>query len=312
MLTLVVPVYRSEGSVPELVEAVAGLARRLGGGLEAVFVDDGSPDRSRELLVRLLPAAGFRSRLVLLSRNFGAFAAVQAGLAAGTGDHFAVMAADLQEPPELMLQFHEALAAGTCDVVVGTRDARADPAGSRAASALFWRAYRLFVQREVPPGGVDVFGCTRRFRDEMLALPERNSTLVGLIFWLGFRRTEISYARRPRRHGASAWTFRRKFRYLLDSTFAFTDLPIRLLSLAGLAGMATAVVLAAIVLVAKARGVIAVPGYTATVLTVMFFGGLNSFGIGVLGEYLWRTFENTKRRPGHVTVRTVDFAGDGA
>ena len=104
----------------------------------------------------------------------------------------------------------------------------------------------------------------------------------------------MKYSRLPRKHGVSAWSFSRKLRYLLDSTFAFSDLPIRLLSLAGMTGMLVSVVLAAAVLAAKIDGQVNVPGYTATVLVVMFFGGLNSFGIGVLGEYLWRTFENTK------------------
>jgi len=308
VLTIVVPVYRNEGSIPELVTALTAVARQVPDGCEVVFVDDGSPDRSREILESLLPSAGLRSRLVVLSRNFGSFAAIRAGLAAGEGDRFAVLAADLQEPPELALRMSERLASGECDVVVGSRDGRADPLSSRVAAAAFWRLYRLFVQREVPAGGVDVFGCTRRFRDEILALRESNTTLVGLIFWLGFRRETIRYERRARRHGRSGWTLGRKLRYLLDSTFAFSDLPIRLLTLVGLAGMVAAVLLAAVVLVAKAGGQIEVPGYTATVLTVMFFGGLNSLGIGLLGEYLWRAFENTKRRPGFVEVRRVEYS----
>jgi glycosyltransferase involved in cell wall biosynthesis len=307
MLTIVVPVYRNEASIPDLVHALEGLVRKVADGCEVVFVDDGSPDRSRLLLEDCLPASHLRARLVVLSRNYGSFAAIRAGLAAGTGDRFAVLAADLQDPPDLALRFSELLASGICDVVVGTRTGRVDPLPSRLASALFWWAYRHFVQREVPPGGVDVFGCTRRFRDEILALEERNTTLVGLIFWLGFRREELRYQRQPRRHGRSAWSLRRKLRYLLDSTFAFSDLPIRLLWMAGLVGMATSVGLATVVLVARLAGTVEVPGYTATVLTVMFFGGLNSFGMGVLGEYLWRTFENTKRRPGWVVTRMLEY-----
>ena len=117
----------------------------------------------------------------------------------------------------------------------------------------------------------------------------------------------MKYSRLPRKHGVSAWSFSRKLRYLLDSTFAFSDLPIRLLSLAGMTGMLVSVVLAAAVLATKIAGQVNVPGYTATVLVVMFFGGLNSFGIGVLGEYLWRTFENTKRRPEFLIARVDEY-----
>ena len=312
MLSLVVPVYRSEESIPDLLGAVEELNRRLNGEFEAVFVVDGSPDRSRDLLTERLPPASFKSQLLVLSRNFGSFAAIRAGLAAGRGELFAVMAADLQEPPELVVSFREALGSGQYDVAVGCRESRADTFGSRLFSALFWGLYRAIVQREVPRGGVDVFGCTRRFRDEILALEEGNSTLVGLIFWLGFRRAEIRYARQPRKHGTSAWSFRRKVRYLLDSCFAFSDLPIRLLSLAGISGMLLAVVFGLVVLAARLGGRIEVPGYAATVLAVMFFGGLNSLGLGILGEYLWRTFENTKRRPGHVVFSRAEFPGGEA
>jgi glycosyltransferase involved in cell wall biosynthesis len=309
MLSLVIPVYRNEGSIPDLIAEVEEISRRLDDAFEAVFVVDGSPDKSLELLQEMLPGAAFQSQLFSLSRNFGSFAAVRAGLAAGGGDIFAVMAADLQEPPELILRFCEALDGDQYDVAVGYRDSRSDPFRDRIFSATFWGLYRTFIQREVPRGGVDVFGCSRRFRDHILALGESNTTLVGLIFWLGFRRAEIRYTRRPRKHGRSAWSFRRKFRYLLDSCFAFSDLPIRLLSLAGLTGIFLSLAFGAVVLAGRLTGRIEVPGYAATLLTVMFFGGLNSLGIGILGEYLWRSFENTKRRPGYVVFSQVEFSG---
>jgi polyisoprenyl-phosphate glycosyltransferase len=192
-------------------------------------------------------------------------------------------------------------------VVVGTRSRRADGLGKRVTSALFWGLYRLFVQSEIPRGGVDVFGCTREFRDRLVSLGERNTTLVGLIFWLGFRRAEVGYERRARQHGKSAWSIARRVRYLLDSTFAFSDLPVRLLTLVGALGMAASLALALVVVYARATGHIAVPGYSATVLVVMFFGGLNSFGLGLLGEYVWRTFENTKGRPSFVIAQQHAF-----
>lgn len=310
MFSLVIPVYRNEGSIPELIETLESLNREMDGELEAVLVVDGSPDGSLELLERALQTAGFRAQLLALSRNFGSFAAVTAGLRAARGDHFGVMAADLQEPPELILEFRRSLLDDQADVVVGTRSGRGDPLGKRVTSAAFWALYRLLVQREMPRGGVDVFACNRRFRDELLALPERNTTLVGLVFWLGFRRQEVGYSRRPRRHGTSAWSLARRVRYLLDSTFAFSDLPVRLLSVVGLLGIAISVVLAIVVVAAKLRGAIEVPGYAATVLAVMFFGGLNSLGLGMLGEYMWRTFENTKSRPSYVVARKWQFQED--
>jgi len=313
MLSVVIPVYRNEGSIPDLIAALSEVALKAqqdyGCPVEVVFVVDGSPDNCHTLLAEHLPKAPFASQLLLHSRNFGSFAAIRSGLAAAQGEFFAVISADLQEPPELTLQFLEKLKTGDYDVVVGCRENRQDPLFSRLSSNLFWKLYKRFVIRDIPEKGVDVFGCDRAFRDQLLQLSEANSSLVGQIFWLGFRRGEVLYERRERRHGKSAWTFKRKFNYLLDSIFSFTDLPVKLLTLFGVIGVTASLLLALIIFVAKAYGDISVPGYTATVLTVIFFGGLNSLGIGIIGTYAWRAFENTKNRPLSIVMASRCFDG---
>jgi glycosyltransferase involved in cell wall biosynthesis len=300
-LSIVIPVYLNEEAIPHLLPVLSDLAARARTEylteVEVVFVVDGSPDASYKILAEALPSSNFASQLLLHSRNFGSFAAIRSGLEAASGTYFAVIAADLQEPPELALQFFEQLATGQFDVVVGCRENRQDPISSRMASDIFWKLYKRFVIRDIPEKGVDVFGCNRVFRDRLLALGEANSSLVGLIFWLGFRRTEVMYERRERQHGKSAWTFKKKVNYLLDSVFSFTDLPIRLLTLFGLLGLLVSVLLGSVVLIVRLIGDIAVPGYAATVLTVTFFGALNSLGLGIVGTYAWRAFENTKARP---------------
>lgn len=312
-LSIVIPVYRNADSIPYLVAALSAVAKRaceeLRIKIEVVFVVDGSPDGSHALLTQALPAAPFASQLLVHSRNFGSFAAIRTGLQAAVGEYFAVIAADLQEPPELALQFLDRLLTGQYDVVVGCRENRRDPIGTRLASDIFWRLYRRFVIHDIPEKGVDVFGCNRAFRDRLLTLGEANSSLVGLIFWLGFRRAEVMYERRERQHGKSAWTLKKKVNYLLDSVFSFTDLPIRLLSVFGLFGVMVSVPLGLIVLVAKFFGGITVPGYAATLLTVVFFGALNSLGLGIIGNYAWRAFENTKGRPLAVVMDVRCFDG---
>jgi glycosyltransferase involved in cell wall biosynthesis len=317
MLSVVVPLYRNEESLPALLEALSSLSesvrRDQQESCEVVFVIDGSPDRCELLLRERLAAMPFPSKLVTHSRNFGAFAAVRTGLAAGGGDYHAVMAADLQEPPELPARFLEVLKSGEVDVVVGQREGgRADPWSSRLASSVFWILYRRLVMSDIPPGGVDVFGCTRRVRDLLLTLNEANSSLIGQLFWLGFRRRTVSYARRQRRHGRSAWSSTRRLRYLADSVFSFTDLPIRILIALGIGGVALAAVLTSIVLLSRLAGNISVPGYTATVITVLFFGALNCLGLGMVGTYAWRAFENTKSRPLAVVASETSFAGTSA
>lgn len=300
--SLIIPVYRNEASLPDLLRALGELAAGVV-GLEVVFVVDGSPDRSHAVLHEALPILPFRTQLILLSRNFGSFAAIRAGLHAAQGERFAVMAADLQEPPELAAEFFTRLQHDEADVLVGTRDTRSDPLAGRVASASFWWLYRKLINAEIPPGGVDVFACNRAFRDRLLALDETHSSLIGLLYWLGFRRASVSYARRARAHGESAWTLRRKFKYMMDSVFAFSDLPIRLLLIAGALGLATAVGLGVLELALRIAGHAAVPGYVATMLTILFFGGLNTFGLGIIGAYVWRAFANTQGRPLAVVMR---------
>ena len=229
MYSVIIPVYRNEEFISDLMVEFARIAQtcedRFGMSVEFVFVVDGSPDRSYELLREALPRAPFKSQLILHARNFGSFAAIRTGLRAARGQYFGVIAADLQEPPELLLAFLENLMTGQHDIVAGVRSEREDPIASRWMSELFWSFYRRWIVNEIPEGGVDVFSCNKHVRDELLKLEEANSSLVGLLFWLGFRRHLVPYVRRKRAYGKSAWTFRKKVTYFLDSVFAFTDLP---------------------------------------------------------------------------------------
>jgi glycosyltransferase involved in cell wall biosynthesis len=243
----------------------------------------------------------------VLSRNFGAFAAIREGLHLARGRVFAVMAADLQEPPELALEFFRRLLADECDVVVGVRRSRDDPAWIRTTSSIYWKLYRRLVIREVPAGGVDIFGCNERFRAELLRLNERAGFLIGQIFWLGFRRLELPYDRLPRKKGESGWPFRRRLRYLLDSVFAHSDLPILLLVLMGGIGALLSILAALIVSIAWLAGMIPVLGYTPLMLSVLFVGFVIIFCLGIIGIYVWRIAENVRARPLAVVAKLECF-----
>ncbi|RYE90205.1 MAG: glycosyltransferase [Myxococcales bacterium] len=309
MFSLIIPVYKNEENIADLLPALEALGPQLDQPLEVVFVVDGSPDRSLAMLRERAPACRFACQVIAHSRNFGSFAAIRTGLSLARGDHFAAMAADLQEPPELVVEFFRRLASGEADVTLGVRVSRDDPFFSSLSAQLFWALYRRLVNPDIPPGGVDVFGCNRAVRDQLLTLPEVNSSLVGLLFWVGFRRVEIPYSRRPRTAGKSAWTLGRKLRYLSDSVYSFTDLPVRLLTSLGGAAMVLSCLGALVVLMARLQGRIPVAGYTVIVIVTVFFGGLNSLGLGVIGSYVWRAFENTKRRPGAIVMASHDWPG---
>ena len=295
--SVVLPVYKNEESIDRLLLALSEMNQQLNGQMEAVFVVDGSPDQSYALLNLKLPNQSFSSQLLLHSRNFGSFPAIRTGLAAAKGQFYGVMAADLQEPPSLVLDIFNALNNNECDVGVGTRSSRQDPFLSKLASQTFWKIYKHLVVKEMPEGGVDVFACNQIFKNQLLQLEESRSSLIALIFWLGFRRKLFYYDRLVRQEGVSSWTLNKKIDYMMDSIFAFTDYPIKLLIRIGFLGCVLSFIVGVTILVAKLFGLIEVPGYAATMLVVLFFGALNLLSLGLVGNYAWRAYENTKKRP---------------
>jgi glycosyltransferase involved in cell wall biosynthesis len=305
--SVVIPVYKNYASLAQVIERLEWLQGQLDAPLEAVFVVDGSPDDSALLLRELLPASGLRSQLICHSRNFGSFAAIRTGFLAAKGEYVAAMAADLQEPVELVQSFFEKLSTGQWDVAIGTRVKRDDPWLSRTMSQTYWSLYRRYVQKDMPVGGVDIFATSRQVAQNFAALGESNSSLIGLLFWLGYRRVEVPYSRSEREHGKSAWTLGKKIGYLLDSVFSFTSLPITIILTVGLLGSVVALIAAFVVFVSWLLGAIPVPGYAAQMLVLLFATGSILFALGIVGTYVWRTFENTKNRPGSVVMLHESF-----
>lgn len=307
MFSVVIPVFFNEETIPRLVESLEWLDAQLPEPLETVFVVDGSPDRSFAVLRERLDGSPLHSELILLSKNFGSFAAIRAGMSVARGPHFAVLAADLQEPIELMQEFFAILHADEADVVLGQRTERNDPLTTRITSGLFWWFYRRVVQPEMPAGGVDVFACTRPVRDVLLRMDEANSSLVGQLVWLGFRQKLVPYVRQPRAEGVSSWTFRKRWNYMLNSIFSFTALPIEFLALTGFVGVSGSLLISGIVFVSWLAGLINVPGYTPIMLVILFSTSAILLGLGTVGSYVWRTFENSKRRPQAIVMLHESF-----
>lgn len=306
-LSVVVPVYKNEESLPLVIERLEWLQGHLGVKVEAVFVVDGSPDSSTHVLRELLPTSQLSSQLLLHSRNFGSFAAIRTGFAAARGSYVAAMAADLQEPVELIVEFYEKLSSGDFDVAVGTRVKRDDPALTKFFSNTYWSAYRRLIQKEMPSGGVDIFACTKDVAGKLAELGEANSSLIGLLFWLGHRRVEVPYSRLLREHGKSSWSWHKKYRYLTDSIFSFTSLPISIILMVGVVGVIASFIAALVVLVTWMLNAITVPGYTALMLILLLSTGSILFALGIVGTYVWRTFENTKGRPTSIVMNVEKF-----
>jgi len=197
----------------------------------------------------------------------------------------------------LIKDFFTSLKEEDVEVALGVRNSRNDESISDFFSMLFWTIFSKFVIKDVPKGGVDVFGCNLAVRDALLKLNESNTSLIGQLFWVGFKRKFFSYDRLHRQKGVSAWNFTRKLRYMLDSIFAFSDLPLLMLLWIGLFGIISSGTISIIVLLAWLFQLISVHGYTPIILSIYFIGSILIFGQGIIGCYVWRCAENTKQRP---------------
>jgi len=300
--SVVVPVYGNEATLPALIDRLKIMADGLDAPMEAVFVVDGSPDGSLLVLRKLLPMSGLLAQLVCHSRNFGSFAAIRTGFATARGDYVAAMAADLQEPAELVERFFEHLCSGEYDVAVGVRTGREDPLTTTVLSKVFWSLYRRWVHPDIPAGGVDIFGCTKDVAARLVGLDESHTSLVGLLYWLGFRRVEIPYRRAARTEGKSGWSFQRKLRYFLDSVFSFTDVPVTVLTSIGVIGGVGTLLATVVVSVARLTGVSPGGRVHPTHARDAAVDIHDPVRPGSVGSYVWRTYENSKGRPGSVPM----------
>lgn len=304
--SIVIPVYKNASGIPKLFDELTKFIKRTRNNTEVVFVVDGSPDDSIEIIRHYATLANFQIQIIEHSRNFGAFEAIRTGLRFANGENIVVMAADLQEPIELARDILKSLSSGQCDVAVGVRRTRKDPTMSKLLSQLFWSTYRKFVNREIPAGGVDVFGCKRDVARNLVEFKESHSSLVAQLFWVGYRRISLPYDRVERESGKSSWSFKKKFAYMSDSVFSFTSLPIRAVLYMGTVGLIAAALLSIVVFISWSLGNNQTPGYSATMLVILASASANLLGIGIVGNYVWRTYENSKNRPTSLT-RSQEF-----
>lgn len=295
--SLVIPVYKNEENLSFLLSRLDEMASAFYENLEIIFVIDGSPDNSRDYLEEILPKYRFPSVLVSHSKNFGSFPAIRTGLSVASGDYTAVMSADSQEPNELIIEMFNSLEKDGYDLSVGVRKSRKDKLFGKIFSALFWKFYSKSINPDLPHGGVDVFAINRKVLQTLLLFEESNSSLIAQLYWVGFKRSEVYYHRQERRFGKSQWTLKKKFKYMADSVFSFTNFP--LLSILVVSGLVSFLAIFIFIYAATAwvQGQIEVPGYLTILGTQLFLSSSILFSQGILGVYIWRTYENSKMRP---------------
>lgn len=296
-LSIVVPVYFNAGSLPLLFERLQEVEKELVStkmDLELIFVDDGSGDASLNELLRIKQQRP-ETKVVKLSRNFGAVHASKCGFQFVTGDCFMILAADLQDPPELIMQMVNKWRVGS-KFTICERISRDDPLISKLyAAAFYWLLHKL-VMNDYPAGGYDMALMDRSLLAHV-ANSSKNLYTPLLAYWLGYKPEVIHYHRAKREHGKSRWTFKKKFKAFLDVMLGFSVTPIRLISAFGLVVATLSFFYGASVVVNALLGNVPVAGFAALAALIAFLLGLIIVMLGVIGEYLWRVFDEVNKRP---------------
>jgi polyisoprenyl-phosphate glycosyltransferase len=309
--SIVVPIYFNELNLPETIPRLLALESSLAGyQLELVFVDDGSGDRSLDVLLEYRERYPDKLVVVKLTRNFGSMSAIQAGFTVATGDCVGMIAADLQDPPEMFLDMIAHWEKGV-KAAFAVRSDREESWSQKLFANTYYAMMRRFAIRDYPAGGFDFFLVDRQVVDEVNRIQEKNTNLMSLIFWLGHGSVILPYVRRNRTKGISRWTLSKKVKLFIDSFVAFSYLPIRFLSTVGLLVAASSFLYGGFVGYSWLMHKIAVKGWSALMILLTFTAGLQMTMLGVLGEYLWRILDETRKRPAYVIDR-VHRPGDPA
>lgn len=307
LFSIVAPVYHNASSLPDLLLEMRAVAdKNRQDDFEFIFVDDGSGDDSFAVLETLAQSTP-GMQVVKLSRNFGSNPAIMAGLSQAKGDAVAVIAADLQDPPALI---HDMLGFWRQGhkVVIAARRKREDPFPTSLLADSFYRLFRRYALETMPERGFDFFLIDRQVCALLNDIQENNAYLMGLILWLGFDPYVLNYDRQTRaeKYGQSMWSFTRKFKYFVDSFVAFSYFPIRLASGLGILFSLLGLVYAIWVIFGRLTLGIEAEGWASLMIVVLIAAGMQMLILGIIGEYLWRNLDETRRRPRFIIEKIIE------
>jgi len=304
-LSIVIPLLNEAENLEALHARLGEVAATLDRPVELVFVDDGSTDDSFKVLLALR-AKDPRVHVVRFTRNFGSHSAVLAGFRFATSTHVTVLAADLQDPPELLRELVRAADQGS-DIVWASRTKRDEPWLGLQFSKLYNRLMRWMALPNWPREGFDFVVASRRVLDVVLAHDERNTSIFARILWTGFPQTSVPFERSARRAGRSKWTFAKKVKLAIDSAVSFSFLPIRFMSILGLVFASLGGLYAAITVARRIFLGNPVEGWASLMVVTLVLGGVQLMMLGIVGEYLWRALDEARGRPSFVVAESIGF-----
>jgi len=297
--SILVPIYYNELNIPHTVPRLQALEKLLPNyNLEFVFVDDGSQDKSLQLLLEEQKKDN-RIKVIKLSKNFGSMQAIQAGLSHVSGDCVGIISADLQDPPELFEQMVKSWENGK-KVVMATRADREESFSQKLFSNTYYYLMDKLAIKGYPKGGFDFVLIDKQVVQELNKISEKNTNIMSLIFSLGYNQEIIPYVRKEREHGKSRWTLSKKIKLFVDSFVSFSYAPIRFMTIIGFVIALLSFAYAFFAIGAYLAGYVVVEGWTTIIALVTLFQGIMMIMMGIIGEYLWRTLDETRKKPGFI------------
>lgn len=307
-ISIVVPMYNEEAVFHTLFRELEETLSQLDVTYEIICVDDGSKDKTRELLMAKTQQDP-RVKAVILSRNFGKEAAMTAAIDYATGDAVIPIDADLQDPPELIGQMIEKWREGF-DVVYAKRVSRAtDTPMKRSTAGLFYRVFNMLSEIPIPENVGDYRLMDRRVVDAIKLLPEKDRFMKGLFCWPGFSNTAIEFERPERAEGETKFNYWKLWNFAINGITSFSSFPVRLGVYLGLIVSAVAFVYGVIIMVKTLFTGVEVPGYASMMVVMLFIGGIQLFFLGLLGEYIGRIYKEVKNRPIYMVDKALGFDG---
>lgn len=307
-LSIIVPVYYNEQNLDDLYTALKRrIFEKINMDYELIMVDDGSGDKSYEIMKKLR-GNDKKIKLIKLARNFGSHVALLAGLTHATGDCVTCISADLQDPPENIMKMLEKWKAGT-KVVLAVRKDREESLMQKFFSNTYYRLMRRYALKDMPKGGFDSFLIDKKVAKIISEMEEKNTSIMGQILWCGFKHEMIYYIRRKREKGKSRWTLSKKIKLFIDSFVSFSYVPIRFASVVGILASFASLVWIIVIVCTKIFVGIDTDGWTTLMAVLLFSSGLILLTLGVIGEYLWRIFDTVRSRPVFIIEETKGLKG---
>lgn len=304
-LSIIIPLYKGEKFIEKLVIELELLASYLKDivKLEIIFVDDGSPDETFEAVKRI-STNYFKFQAIRLSRNFKSYIAILAGINECNGDYITILPQDLQESTDVTVSLLSEIQKGY-DVVWAVRRTRSDPLLSMLLSKCFHKLMNL-IWSSWPDTGADVFIITKPVAQMLVEMQEKNSHITGQIIWMGFKQTRIYYDRHARKIGKSGWNTFSKFKLAVDIITQFSYAPIHLCTTVGIVTAALGFIYGIIITINKIFFNTTVSGWSSLMLVILLIGGIQLIFLGIIGEYLWRIFDEVRKRPAYIVMEKLN------